>query len=219
VTNDLRVELRTRNNILWHAIFDTHKNVRAFCAAHNLTNCEAAVGALLNLTAKPWRDRDSARYGPAGVPTNIATRLATALSMTVGELFPLDLYEDRIPRKMIAEIPSHMYRGIGAAKHLALPPSQDDDVTAREAREALELALMTLTPRERKVLRARFGLDDGEERDLDDIGKDLQVTGQRIRQIEYKALRKMRHWTRAGKLKHFVGSDCLKTTDADEEKS
>ena len=64
--------------------------------------------------------------------------------------------------------------------------------------------LDTLTPREEKVLRLRFGLDDGRPRTLEEVGRQFQVTRERIRQIEAKALRKLRHPSRSKKLKDYL---------------
>ncbi|MGB9813272.1 MAG: RNA polymerase sigma factor RpoD [Thermovenabulum sp.] len=71
-------------------------------------------------------------------------------------------------------------------------------------REQLEDVLETLTPREEKVLRLRFGLDDGKPRTLEEVGQVFGVTRERIRQIEAKALRKLRHPSRSKKLKDFL---------------
>ncbi len=71
-------------------------------------------------------------------------------------------------------------------------------------REQLMGVLSTLTPREEKVLRLRFGLDDGRARTLEEVGKEFKVTRERIRQIEAKALRKIRHPSRSKKLKDFL---------------
>ena len=71
-------------------------------------------------------------------------------------------------------------------------------------REQLIDVLETLTPREQKVLRLRFGLDDGRARTLEEVGKEFEVTRERIRQIEAKALRKLRHPSRSKKLKDFL---------------
>ena len=71
-------------------------------------------------------------------------------------------------------------------------------------REQLMSVLSTLTPREEKVLRLRFGLDDGRARTLEEVGKEFKVTRERIRQIEAKALRKIRHPSRSKKLKDFL---------------
>ena len=71
-------------------------------------------------------------------------------------------------------------------------------------KEQLLEILDTLTPREEKVLRLRYGLDDGKPRTLEEVGKEFNVTRERIRQIEAKALRKLRHPTRSKRLKEFI---------------
>jgi RNA polymerase primary sigma factor len=71
-------------------------------------------------------------------------------------------------------------------------------------RESVEDVLASLTERERKVLRLRFGLDDGRGRTLEEVGREFNVTRERIRQIEAKALRKLRHPSRSRKLKDFL---------------
>ena len=71
-------------------------------------------------------------------------------------------------------------------------------------KEQLMEVLYTLTPREEKVLRLRFGLDDGKARTLEEVGREFNVTRERIRQIEAKALRKLRHPSRSKKLKDFL---------------
>ena len=78
------------------------------------------------------------------------------------------------------------------------------DYTAKmKLREELDAVLMTLTEREARVLRLRFGLIDGRTRTLEEVGKEFNVTRERIRQIEAKALRKLKHPTRSNKLKDF----------------
>ena len=74
-------------------------------------------------------------------------------------------------------------------------------------REKLVDVLSSLTPRERKVLTLRFGLQDGYSRTLEEVGKQFNVTRERIRQIEAKALRKMRHPTRLRQLHGFFESE------------
>ena len=88
---------------------------------------------------------------------------------------------------------------------------QDDNVPAPAdaaantmLKEQLEEVLGTLTEREQKVLRLRFGLDDGRARTLEEVGKEFNVTRERIRQIEAKALRKLRHPSRSRKLKDYL---------------
>ncbi len=88
---------------------------------------------------------------------------------------------------------------------------QDDDSPAPQdaaaytlLREQLEEVMKTLTPREAKVLKLRFGLEDGKARTLEEVGKEFKVTRERIRQIEAKALRKLRHPSRSKKLKDYM---------------
>jgi RNA polymerase primary sigma factor len=71
-------------------------------------------------------------------------------------------------------------------------------------REQLKEVLKTLTPREEKVLKLRFGIEDGRTRTLEEVGKEFNVTRERIRQIEAKALRKLRHPSRSRRLKDFL---------------
>ena len=71
-------------------------------------------------------------------------------------------------------------------------------------REQLIEVLKTLTPREEAVLKLRFGLEDGRPRTLEEVGKVFDITRERIRQIEAKALRKLRHPSRSKKLKDYL---------------
>lgn len=80
-----------------------------------------------------------------------------------------------------------------------------DSVSFTMLKEQLLGILDTLTPREEKVLRLRYGLDDGRPRTLEEVGKEFNVTRERIRQIEAKALRKLRHPSRSKRLKDFIG--------------
>ena len=83
-------------------------------------------------------------------------------------------------------------------------PAPSESAAAILLREQLMEVLETLTPREQKVLRLRFGLDDGCQRTLEEVGKEFHVTRERIRQIEAKALRKLRHPSRSKKLKDYI---------------
>ena len=112
----------------------------------------------------------------------------------------------------IAQEPVSLETPIGEEEDSHLGDFIADDDTPAPA-EAASFALMkeqlldvldTLTPREEKVLRLRFGLDDGRQRTLEEVGKEFNVTRERIRQIEAKALRKLRHPSRSKKLKDYL---------------
>ena len=83
-------------------------------------------------------------------------------------------------------------------------PAPADAASHTLLKEQLSEVLDTLTPREEKVLRLRFGLEDGRSRTLEEVGREFKVTRERIRQIEAKALRKLRHPSRSKKLKDFL---------------
>ena len=83
-------------------------------------------------------------------------------------------------------------------------PAPADAATATLLREQLNKVLDTLAEREQKVLRLRFGLDDGRARTLEEVGREFNVTRERIRQIEAKALRKLRHPSRSKQLKDYL---------------
>ncbi|MBE3560455.1 MAG: RNA polymerase sigma factor RpoD [Ktedonobacteraceae bacterium] len=86
--------------------------------------------------------------------------------------------------------------------HTALAPAEA--ASHQLLKEQVEDVLASLTERERKVLQLRFGLDDGRSRTLEEVGKEFHVTRERIRQIEAKALRKLRHPSRSRKLKDYL---------------
>ncbi len=112
----------------------------------------------------------------------------------------------------IAQEPVSLETPIGEEEdsHLGDFIPDDDAPAPAEAasftlmKEQLMNVLDTLTPREEKVLRLRFGLEDGRQRTLEEVGKEFNVTRERIRQIEAKALRKLRHPSRSKKLKDFL---------------
>ena len=112
----------------------------------------------------------------------------------------------------IAQEPVSLETPIGEEEdsHLGDFIPDDDAPAPAEAasftlmKEQLLDVLDTLTPREEKVLRLRFGLDDGHQRTLEEVGKEFKVTRERIRQIEAKALRKLRHPSRSKKLKDYL---------------
>jgi RNA polymerase primary sigma factor len=125
----------------------------------------------------------------------------------------MDMEVDKVREILkIAQEPISLETPIGEEEdsHLGDFIPDDDAPAPAEAaaytmlREQLMDVLDTLTPREEKVLRLRFGLDDGRARTLEEVGKEFKVTRERIRQIEAKALRKLRHPSRSKKLKDYL---------------
>ena len=125
----------------------------------------------------------------------------------------LDMPVDKVREIMrVAQEPVSLETPIGEEEdsHLGdLIPDDEAPVPAEAAsqtllKEQLADVLKTLTPREEKVLRLRFGLEDGRPRTLEEVGKEFNVTRERIRQIEAKALRKLRHPSRSKKLRDFL---------------
>ena len=125
----------------------------------------------------------------------------------------LDMPVDKVREIMrVAQEPVSLETPIGEEEdsHLGdfIPdddaPAPADAASHTLLREQLGDVLATLTPREEKVLSLRFGLEDGRSRTLEEVGREFNVTRERIRQIEAKALRKLRHPSRSKKLKDFL---------------
>ena len=125
----------------------------------------------------------------------------------------LEMPVDKVREIMrVAQEPVSMETPIGEEEdsHLgdfiedADAPAPQDAASLTLLKETLGNVLDSLTPREEKVLRLRFGLEDGRSRTLEEVGKEFNVTRERIRQIEAKALRKLRHPSRSKKLKDFL---------------
>lgn len=125
----------------------------------------------------------------------------------------LDMPVDKVREIMrVAQEPVSLETPIGEEEdsHLGdfIPdddaPAPQDAASHTLLKEQLSDVLSTLTSREEKVLRLRFGLEDGRSRTLEEVGREFNVTRERIRQIEAKALRKLRHQSRSKKLKDFL---------------
>ena len=144
---------------------------------------------------------------------------STLLHKNGREATPEEIAEElRLPLDRVREIirisqdPVSLETPIGEEEdsHLGdFIPDEDAPAPAEAAslillKEQLDEVLNTLTEREGKVLRLRFGLEDGRQRTLEEVGKEFNVTRERIRQIEAKALRKLRHPSRSKKLKDFL---------------
>ena len=125
----------------------------------------------------------------------------------------MDITEERVREiQKIAQDPVSLETPIGEEEDSHLSDFIEDErstaptdaVSYTMLKEQLIGVLDTLTPREEKVLRLRYGLDDGKPRTLEEVGKEFNVTRERIRQIEAKALRKLRHPSRSKRLKDYI---------------
>jgi len=133
----------------------------------------------------------------------LVKEVAKEMQMTVAEI------ENLIK---ISQQPKSLSTPVGDDKEATLEqfvsdqnqPSLYDKVSRELLKDALVKVLETLNPREKRVLIMRFGLDDGKSKTLEEVGKEFRVTRERIRQIEAKAIRKLKHPTRARKLRDFL---------------
>lgn len=140
--------------------------------------------------------------------SDLRMRISMVLEVPEDILFPPELEKVKLLKQpQPVEIPMSM---LAAPELLALgeaeiPPEWLDDVVDTHLlRERIQEVLTHLTPREAEILRLRFGLKDSRARTLEEVGKEFGVTRERIREIEAKALRKLRHPSLNRKLKDFL---------------
>ena len=127
----------------------------------------------------------------------------------------MDIPVDHVRKaKKVAQLPVSFETPVGEDQESRLADfiedkgvvSPSDAAIQLNMKEQLDNALKTLTPREEKIIRMRFGMEDGSEHTLEEVGQTFSVTRERIRQIEAKALRKLRHSSRSSKFRVFVQS-------------
>jgi hypothetical protein len=202
----LRVEMRLRNNVLWHAIFDKWPTVAAFCKKYGFY--QTTVGGFLNLTKSP-----KAHSGGHGVEsltwsqakwTKAATALARVFKIHPDDLFPERLYRLEKVRAAFEVEPPMLPMGHEALQIPAECGPSEDVVAGREMRDALRALVGSLSLREARVLNMRYGLDGGGEHCLHEVGAAIGVTQERVRQIEAKALRRLRHPSKSKHVKSFL---------------
>ena len=192
---EYRLDLKIRNNLILQRMEEAgYKTVTAFCRATGLDR--GSLDGLLKLRKSPMSRRQ-------GDWLPVVRKIADALGVLPEELFTGDQIERPIP-KNVAEmrIDAHDLMALGAGELPPALPSEIYDLV--ELRSIVDELLTTLTPREADVLRRRFGIGDGIEYDLEEVGKAFNVSRERIRQIESKALRKLRHPRRAKMLRPYL---------------
>jgi len=209
---DLRIEARFKNERLWQAIeerFRLAKGDSAGCvalAARTIGIAQTALSQLLNLQKSPY----STHKNRGGEPLASTRQIADFFGENVEELFPQTLYGLALPKVVVKTVESATVLSLQEARSQHLLPAVDDELMRAEdttsLRQDLESAIRTLRPREEKLLRLRFGLDDGKERTLDECAEAFGVCPQRARQIEARALRLLRHPSRSRKLRSHIPS-------------
>ncbi len=138
--------------------------------------------------------------GREPTPEEIAERMGNVTAEKVCEIQKISLDPVSLETPIGEEDDSHLGDFIEDTNAL----SPDDYASEQLLKEEINKVLKQLTPRESKVLRLRFGLEDGRTRTLEEVGKEFNVTRERIRQIEAKALRKLKHPTKSKRLRDFV---------------
>ncbi len=198
--NEYRIKVTVRNNLILSAIENAgYKTVSEFCRAIDIsktafTELIAMRKPPLNMDGEFSEKAKALMEGLCALPTDLWT----------SEQLTLRLKRNSAELEVSAE-GMRAALGINAEETLELmkPDDPDEVVRKHETISVVEKQLDSITPREALVLRMHFGIDC-EEHTLDEIGKKLDVTRERIRQIEAKALRKLKHPSRADELRQLL---------------
>ena len=194
---DLLVQSRFKNLILWEAMAG---RTATLCAEL----CGVSLGAyisLLNLRFNPFSTKDDLTERTY---TQNARKIADFFKLPPEILFPESLYSLRLPHLVERRYASaEMLPLFAASQTPALLGNPEESVTQDEIKTAIQAACLTLKPREERILKLRFGLEDGHEYTLQEVATIFQVSKQRIRNIEVKALNKLRHPSRNETMKRL----------------
>lgn len=198
---DLLVQSRFRNAVLYDAL--AGRSVAEVCREIGDVT-QSAFGELLNLKASPFT---KSTKGPKNKPEfrTVALRIAAYFRMLPEDLFPESLYSIKLPAGVNRYYECE--RVVPLLKsHSTEPHLLTDGLAQEEFKVKINDLIDTLAPREAEVIRLRFGLGDGSERTLEEIAQRFQVTRERIRQIENKALRHLRHPTQSKLIRQYANS-------------
>lgn len=214
---DLRVELKVKNNSLWHAIFDNYPSVLAFCRAHDeLKGKYSDIYNLLSFKLYPFKkarasgrkDRKDFYYTSDYI--KICLLLERVLRVPAEDLFPKHLYDFLVSGATSKAIEISSFTALPFAvkrEILALPAPAEEGPDAKVEkillRERISKVLKTLSWREREVIKLRYGFPDGYCYTLEEIGEILELSRGRIGQIEAKAIYKLQQPARSQQLKNF----------------
>jgi RNA polymerase sigma factor (sigma-70 family) len=207
VTREYAIKITVRNNRLLEQMrFAGFESAAALSLACGVS--QTTIGAFLRLQKAPLIRAGSKWSEPL-------LKIAECLRCLPEDLFPSAHLEKPLAAnkaEFTADV-ADIHQISASLRSMALPA--DEKMMLAESKQALDELLKTLAPREERVLRMRFGMDDGRERTLNEIGKDFGVKQERIRQIEGGALRQLRTTAQRNKsLARELGRDCGSTKTA-----
>lgn len=197
MTDEYRVEIKVKNNNILKRIEDAgYKTVGEFCRLNeSMKHKGSTIGEIINMKKSPLNSQGN--FHP------FLFEMADILSCSPESFFSdVQLHTAIESNKRTFQVNEAEMQFM-----LANTPDQkllEDIVSEDDKIKSIEDSLDTLTPREQKVIELRFGLNGNDEHTLREIGEVFGVTSPRIRDIEAKALRKLRHPSRGGNLREFV---------------
>lgn len=191
---EYRVEVKIKNNLIFQKIKEKgFPSVSSFCREYKIS--ENTMSKLTNLRKSAFDERGGLR--------STVQKLCDALNCLPEEIFPEFQLENAVKsNKRTIEMEEAEVKHYLERQEMALLP--DESINKEDRNNLLYEMLLTLTPKETQILGLRFGLQDGNPKSLEEIGKIFGVNRERIRQIECKAFRKMRHPSRAEELKEYL---------------
>ena len=190
---DYRIEVKVKNNKLLQKIEEAgYATVADFCKAANFQ--QTVVGLFVNMKRAPI-NKLTGEYSQSFM------KIVDFLRCMPEDVFPKAQMQEAMKiNKITTKVDISDVQSLTTSlRSIALPPEQK--MIFQEARASIQRAMETLTPREQRVLMLRFGFYDGKEHTLDEIGKEFNVSKDRIRQIEQKAIRKMKAPNRSKELR------------------
>jgi RNA polymerase sigma factor (sigma-70 family) len=196
MAKDYRIEVKVKNNKLLEKIEEAgYESVASFCRASGLH--QTAVGKFINMVQAPV-NKLTGEYSPNFM------KIVDFLRCMPEDIFPkAQMQEAMKVNKVTTKADIGDVQSLTTSlRTLALPP--EEKMIFDEARTAIQRTMETLTPREQRVLMLRFGFYDGVEHTLEDVAGQFGVSKDRIRQIQEKALRKMRHPNRAKEIRNTM---------------
>lgn len=199
--DDLLVQSRFKNNRLWQLM--NGRSSRECALKCGIS--PQSFGGILNLKLSPFSTRDitdTPHYNKT------ATSIADFCRVPPEDLFPTSLYALNLPELVERSYSSAELLPLMAARgQHSLLPSPVQSVEENDLDNKLDYLLRTLKPRTARILKLRFGLEDGVERTLEEVAKIFGLSSQRIRQIEYRGLRSLRHPSRSMELLGCLDKD------------